>query len=124
MQAVSESTVAEANLRLHRDALPEQLDWRDDGCEVAPACLECPLPRCRYDEPGGLRGLLNESRDAEVLQARSRGQTIGEIATRFDISRRSVFRILRRGRAPDTARPRPDERRHRRAPNETKRRER
>ena len=79
-----------------RDPLPEYLDWRDDGCEVAPHCLQCPLPRCRYDEPGGLRGILNESRDAEVLMARARGQTIGQIAVRFGVSRRSVFRILSR----------------------------
>lgn len=82
-----------------RDPLPEYLDWRDDGCEVAPRCLECPLPRCRFDEPGGLRGVLNEARDARVAQARRNGAGIDEIAARFAISRRSVFRILRHERA-------------------------
>ncbi len=25
--------------------------WQsEDGCEVAPVCLECPLPYCRFDE--------------------------------------------------------------------------
>ncbi len=81
-----------------RDPLPEYLEWRDDGCEVAPHCLTCPLPRCRYDDPGGLRGLLNETRDAEVVRARALGRPVDEIAARFGISRRSVFRILRRRR--------------------------
>ena len=92
-------SLVELAFRPLRDALPEHLEWRDDGCEVSPHCLECPLPRCRYDEPGGLRGLLNESRNAEVLRARAGGYTVEEIATRFGISRRSVFRILRHARS-------------------------
>lgn len=24
-------------------------NFRDAGCEIAPSCLACPLPRCRYD---------------------------------------------------------------------------
>jgi hypothetical protein len=23
----------------------------DTGCELHPACLSCPLPRCKYDDP-------------------------------------------------------------------------
>lgn len=95
---------AEPNGRPSRDALPEQLEWRDSGCEVAPRCLECPLPRCRYDDPGGLRGLLNESRNAAMLQAHAAGRTADEIARRFGVSRRSVFRILRQQRSGGTCR--------------------
>jgi hypothetical protein len=25
--------------------------FRDTGCELAPRCLECPLPMCKYDDP-------------------------------------------------------------------------
>ncbi len=79
-----------------RDPLPEQLEWRDSGCSVAPRCLACPLPRCRYDDPGGLRGILNEYRDLAVVRARRSGRDVNSIAGEFDISRRTVFRILRR----------------------------
>lgn len=84
----------EERTRTVRDALPEHLEWRDDGCEVAPHCLSCPLPRCRFDEPGGLRNMLNTARNQEVLYARRSGMPINAISLRFGISRRSVFRIL------------------------------
>ena len=31
------------------DMLPEHFPYRDDGCDVSPSCLRCPLPRCKYD---------------------------------------------------------------------------
>ena len=80
--------------RVRADALPEHICYRDDGCEVHSHCLSCPLPRCRYDEPGGLRSLLNSYRDQEVLALRHDGLPVEEIARRFRLSRRTVFRIL------------------------------
>lgn len=81
--------------RLREDALPEHLDYRDDGCEVFPSCLSCPLPRCRYDVPGGARAMLNLTRDAAIRRMREEGDLdVDEIASRFRISRRTVFRVL------------------------------
>lgn len=38
-------------------SLPEnkedRTDHPDKGCSLAPRCLECPLPRCRYDPVNG-----------------------------------------------------------------------
>jgi Helix-turn-helix domain of resolvase len=81
--------------RPREDALPEHLDYRDDGCEVFPSCLACPLPRCRYDVPGGARAILNVVRDAEIRRMRFEGDLeVEEIAKRFRVSRRTVFRVL------------------------------
>jgi hypothetical protein len=80
--------------RVRGDSLPERTGYQDDGCEIHPQCLTCPLPRCRYDEPGGLMGLLNGLRDREIAALRSRGVSIEEIANTFDVSRRTVFRVL------------------------------
>lgn len=33
--------------------LPEHTVYVDTGCEVAPWCLECPLPRCKYEDSAG-----------------------------------------------------------------------
>ena len=78
-----------------RDALPEHNDYRDDGCDVFPSCLRCPLPRCRYDEPGGVRALLNRMRDEEIRRMRRDLRlSADEIARRFHISRRTVYRVL------------------------------
>jgi transposase-like protein len=80
------------------DALPEHLEYHDGGCSVSPTCLRCPLERCRYDEPGGVRTLLQRPRDEAVLRFRDEGLGINALAKQFGISRRSVFRILARGR--------------------------
>lgn len=80
--------------RVRSDALPEHTRYRDDGCEVNLSCLTCPLPRCRYEEPGGLRALLNEYRDRQIVQLRLQGTGVDDLAGRFSISRRTVFRVL------------------------------
>ena len=85
--------------KVRGDALPEHLDYRDGGCDLSPTCLRCPLVRCRYDEPGGARKLLQSTRDLVVQQRREEGAGVDALAEEFAISRRSVFRILARGRA-------------------------
>jgi AraC-like DNA-binding protein len=86
----------EEAILVREDALPEHMHYRDDGCEVSPSCLRCPLPRCRYDEPGGIRSLLAESRDREIVRLRMEGWKVEDLADHFQVSRRSVFRILKR----------------------------
>ncbi|MEX1193440.1 MAG: helix-turn-helix domain-containing protein [Dehalococcoidia bacterium] len=92
--------------RTRSDSLPETTRYRDDGCDISESCFTCPLPRCRYEEPGGLRALLNEARDREILDLRNRGVSVEALATRFGVSRRTVFRVL--GAKP-TSRPRREE---------------
>ncbi len=90
-----------ASPRVRSDALPEFTRYRDSGCDVSPNCLACPLPRCRYEEPGGLRALLNKTRDEQIVTQRATGVPVAEIATRFGVSRRTVFRVLgNRARQP------------------------
>jgi hypothetical protein len=74
--------------------LPENTRYRDDGCNIHPQCLSCPLPRCRYEDKGGLRGMINEHRDRGIIEARMKGVGAAEVATQFGVSRRTVFRIM------------------------------
>jgi hypothetical protein len=80
---------------VRRDALPESANYEDNGCEVAPRCLECPLPCCRFDVVGGKRAMLNDARDREIRHLRrTTALTVEELAERFEVGRRTVFRAL------------------------------
>src|SRR3990172_4204297 len=80
--------------KVRGDTLPEYARYRDDGCDIHPMCLTCPLPRCRFEEPGGLRALLNEYRDQQIVELRLQGVPVDDLAGRFGVSRRTVFRGL------------------------------
>lgn len=74
-----------------RSQLPEGLS-NQDGCEVSPSCLQCPLPLCKYDVPGGLAAAKYLERDAAIRQAyRERSAT--EVAKEFGVSVRTVYRV-------------------------------
>jgi AraC-like DNA-binding protein len=97
--------VEPAERQPRRDALPEHTRYVDAGCSVHPSCLTCPLVRCRYDEPGGVRTLLSADRDAQILSLRRQGDlTVKAIARRAGVSRRTVFRVLARARSSEEAR--------------------
>lgn len=80
---------------VRKDTLPEYADYRDTGCELSPSCLACPLPRCQYDEPGGVRRRLAETRDREIVRLRREGTTIAALARRYRITKRTVYRVLK-----------------------------
>ena len=79
---------------LRRDALPEHMIYKDDGCEASPTCLTCPLPRCRYEARGGLREILNEPRDARLVQMHQNGISVNIIAAGANVSKRTVYRVI------------------------------
>ncbi|MFQ5861383.1 MAG: helix-turn-helix domain-containing protein [Dehalococcoidia bacterium] len=93
------------------DTRPEYYPYRDDGCEVSPSCLICPLPKCKYDDPGWLQRERRRGRDLEVLRVRQ-AQTLSvpQLAQRFGISQRTVFRILSRALPVQEGRADPDSR--------------
>jgi transcriptional regulator of acetoin/glycerol metabolism len=81
------------------DALPEYVDYTDTGCDLYPSCLRCPLPRCRYEEPGGAAAIFRGGRDASIRRASEQdGVDIDQLAAMFGLSRRTIFRVLRAGR--------------------------
>ena len=82
-------------MKSERDLLPEHLRYQDDGCDLFPSCLNCPLPRCRYDEPGR-KQMGKELRKERMLQLHSDRKGIKELAQRFGVSKRTVYRIIGR----------------------------
>jgi hypothetical protein len=94
VETIEEQHAAPLLRRVRSDALPEEIDYRDGGCDIHPRCLSCPLPRCRYDEPGGVRAMLNAYRDRQIVALRRQGAPVDLIAERYSLSRRTVFRVL------------------------------
>ena len=48
-----------------KEVAVEDQEFRDTGCVVAPRCLECPLPVCRFElSPGENWKLMRELRAA------------------------------------------------------------
>ena len=85
------------------DLLPEYCRYRDDGCEFADSCLNCPFPECIYAQPGGRQRWLKRLRDKEVLRLfTAQGKGIKELALMFGVSQRTIQRILKRAREEST----------------------
>jgi len=84
------------------DALPENHQYEDEGCNFFPACLCCPADFCRFDARKGIYTLKTQSRDNAIIDDRQRGVPLRVIAQRHHISVRSVLRILQAERERDT----------------------
>ena len=82
-------------VNVRRDALPDTLDYTDDGCAYHPSCLACPLPRCRYED-GAARYDGIRRRNKAMRIAYARGTAIRELVRRHGLSKRSVYRIIHR----------------------------
>jgi DNA-binding CsgD family transcriptional regulator len=76
------------------DLLPDDIEWRDQGCELFPSCLNCPLPRCVEDEPRGQQRLRMSARKKRMEELKRLGKSVREIAGLFRVSNRTVQRAL------------------------------
>ena len=85
--------------RSRANEVSEFYHYEDVGCEASDSCLDCPLPKCRYDDPAWYqrnRRLAQDFRMLYVIQQESLG--IQEAAERFGVTVRTVFRIMQRCR--------------------------
>ncbi len=78
------------------DLPPEYFHYRDGGFEFADSCLNCPLPKCIYDEPGGRQRWLKRQRDRQIVRLFTiEGKGVKELALMFGLSQRTVQRTLK-----------------------------
>jgi hypothetical protein len=77
------------------DLRPEYIHYRDEGCELADSCLNCPFPRCLYDEPRGKQRWLKRIRDREISRLFENGSGTGELGILFGVSRRTIQRAVK-----------------------------
>jgi hypothetical protein len=85
----------EAIPKAETDLPPEFCHYKDEGCEYARSCLDCPFPQCLYDEPRGRQRWLKELRNREINRLFESGRNVRELAAMFDVSDRTVQRALR-----------------------------
>jgi len=84
---------------IESDLLPEYYHYRDEGCEFAKSCLDCPFPKCIYEQPGGRQRWLKRLRDKEMARVfTTEGKGAKELALRFGVSQRTVQRALKRAK--------------------------
>lgn len=69
------------------------------GCEFG-RCLECPLPKCKYDMTGSQVHSLRQwvFRDRPILEMLGQGMLVEEVAEAMKLTPRTVFRIKARYR--------------------------
>ncbi len=77
------------------DLPPEYCHYRDEGCEYADSCLDCPFPQCLYDEPRGRQRWLKELRNREINRLFAGGWGVRELAGLFGVSQRTIQRALK-----------------------------
>ena len=86
----------ENDIEAEQDLPPEFCHYRDEGCELADSCLNCPLPGCIYDEPGGRQRWQKRIRNREISRTfRKGGVGVRELASRFGVSERTIQRVLK-----------------------------
>ena len=50
------------------DLPPEYCSYEDEGCNNYPSCLNCPFPRCLYEEPHGRQQWIKKVRRRKKCQ--------------------------------------------------------
>jgi len=75
------------------DSLPEYTIYRDDGCHVAPSCLNCPLPACIFDRAGTPVQRQRLARNRAIRSLVRKGWSSRQLAARYGLSPAQVRRI-------------------------------
>ena len=91
----SEKSDETANEEL--DLPPEYCHYRDEGCDLADSCLNCPFAKCIYDKAGGKQRWSKRLRAREMARLlTTEGKGVKELALMFGVSQRTVQRALKK----------------------------
>jgi hypothetical protein len=76
------------------DFLPEFCHYKDEGCDLAPSCLDCALPECKEDRLISTK-LTQKRRDAEIIKLHlNEKKSFQELASQFHLTRRRIIKII------------------------------
>lgn len=78
------------------DPLPENCFYRDEGCNLAESCLNCPFDECFYDRYENNQARKMAERAKEITKLFTvENKEVREIAQQYGLSKRTVFRDLK-----------------------------
>ena len=81
------------------DDASEFYHYEDNGCEASDSCLDCPLPRCKHDDPAWYRRNRRLTRDFRIVHVmQQEALSVEETARRFAVTPRTIFRVMQRCR--------------------------
>ena len=69
--------------------------YTDNGCHLAPSCLNCPFPVCYLDDPITVNLHIVRLKERELV-AETESMTSAVAARKLDVSERTYFRMVRR----------------------------
>lgn len=76
------------------DAYPENANYYDKGCKLAPSCLACPLAECYLDLPkGGIRVVESQRRKQKVADLLTQGHSTTQMAKILGCNIRTISRF-------------------------------
>ena len=76
---------------------PREYSYRDDGCEISAKCLECPLPKCRHDDPIFYNVYSNIAKHGFLIFDLMYSQaSVKSLSKQYNITERQIFRIKKR----------------------------
>lgn len=84
--------VAKPEDEARSNALPEGIEYHDDGCDLAPACLSCPFPDCRFDLPRGAQTIQSKSNMDRFVELRTKGASVLGAGRQLGVSKRTAQR--------------------------------
>ena len=91
---------------VRQDCLPEHNKYPDSsgGCRINRTCLDCPRERCVLDDGGDAATFDKALRNLEIARKHEDGTTAALLADWYQLSERTIHRVLSEVRAGTTAR--------------------
>ena len=83
--------------KVRSDTLPENTNYKDNGCDISKSCLDCHLTLCKYDNDEYSAGKNKLNRDKEIYQLNSEGKSIIDLSKQYNLSIRTIQRSIKTG---------------------------
>ena len=81
--------------KVRSDTLPENTNYKDNGCDISQSCLDCHLTLCKYDDDNYSPGKNKLNRDKEIYQLNSEGKSIIDLSKKYNLSIRTIQRSIK-----------------------------